>query len=127
MYGQILARYDALGAEGSVLGFPVTGELVTPNLQGRATHFERGSVYWSPRSGAHAVVGAIRDRWGQIGWENSALGFPVSEEYVVPGGRAQDFQYGSITWTPGGGAVVPAPRGPAAGCCRSAPPARARR
>ena len=106
VYGQILARYDALGAEDSVLGFPVTGELVTPNLQGRATHFERGSVYWSPRSGAHAVVGAIRDRWGQIGWENSALGFPVSEEYAVPGGRAQDFQYGSITWTPGGGAVV---------------------
>lgn len=106
VYGAIVARYDAMGAENSVLGYPVTDELVTPNRQGRFNHFERGSVYWSARSGAHAVYGAIRERWGQLGWENSALGFPVSEEYPIPGGRAQDFQYGTITWTPGAGAVV---------------------
>ncbi|MGY1771998.1 hypothetical protein [Blastococcus sp. SYSU D00813] len=104
--GVIRDRWAQLGWERGLLGFPVTGEQVTPNRQGIASHFERGSIYWSSRSGAHAVHGAIRERWRQLGWENSALGFPVSDEYSVPGGRAQDFQYGSITWTPGAGAVV---------------------
>ncbi len=106
VYGAIVARYDAMGSENSVLGFPVSDEEATPNRQGRFNHFEGGSIYWSARTGAHAVYGAIRERWGQVGWENSALGFPLSDEYSIPGGRAQDFQYGSITWTPGGGAVV---------------------
>ncbi|WP_218938357.1 L,D-transpeptidase family protein [Modestobacter altitudinis] len=104
--GSIFGRYDALGREGSVLGLPTTDELSTPNGLGRYNHFQGGSVYWSPASGAHGVYGAIRDRWAAAGWESSALGFPVSDEYAVPGGRAQDFQRGSISWTPTGGTVV---------------------
>ena len=69
-------------------------------------HFQGGSVYWSPATGAHEVHGAIRDRWAELGWENSALGFPTSDEYGIDGGRRSDFQNGSITWTPSGGAVV---------------------
>jgi L,D-peptidoglycan transpeptidase YkuD (ErfK/YbiS/YcfS/YnhG family) len=104
--GAIWSRYGALGWEGSPLGLPTTDELGTPNGLGRYNHFQGGSVYWSPASGAHAVYGAIRDRWGAAGWENSALGFPVDDEHAVPGGRAQTFQRGSISWTPTGGAVV---------------------
>ena len=104
--GSIWNRYGALGWEAGPLGLPTTDELGTPNGLGRYNHFQGGSVYWSPATGAHGLYGAIRDRWAMAGWENSALGFPVSDEYAVPGGRAQDFQRGSISWTPGGGAVV---------------------
>jgi len=104
--GAISSTYGLLGREDSFLGFPVTDELGTPNLQGRYNHFQGGSVYWSPATGAHSTMGAIRDLWGRLGWENSALGFPVTDEFSIPGGRAQDFQYGSLRWTPAGGAYV---------------------
>lgn len=51
-------------------------------------------------------LGAIRDKWGSLGWENSPLGFPVTDEYAIPGGARSDFQGGCITWTPSTGAVV---------------------
>ncbi|WP_442928867.1 LGFP repeat-containing protein, partial [Modestobacter sp. VKM Ac-2980] len=41
-----------------------------------------------------------------LGWENSTLGFPTTNEYSVDGGRRSDFQNGYITWTPSGGTVV---------------------
>jgi L,D-peptidoglycan transpeptidase YkuD (ErfK/YbiS/YcfS/YnhG family) len=104
--GAIKTAYRSLGWERSVLRFPTTDERSTPNRQGRYNHFQGGSIYWSPASGAWSIGGAIRDRWGQLGWENSALGFPITHEYAVTGGRAQDFQFGSIRWTPSGGAVV---------------------
>jgi hypothetical protein len=87
-----------------VIGLPVTDELAVRG--GRAGHFEDGSVYWSPATGAHAVHGAIRAAWAGLGWETSALGFPTGEEVVRDGVRRSDFQGGSITWTPAGGARV---------------------
>lgn len=51
-----------------------------------------------PSSGAHEVYGSIRARWVQQGWERGPLGYPVSGEYAVPGGRQSDFQGGSIRW-----------------------------
>jgi L,D-peptidoglycan transpeptidase YkuD (ErfK/YbiS/YcfS/YnhG family) len=106
VWGEIRKVWAAQGSETSPLGFPTSGELRTPNGQGAASHFQRGSIYWSRATGAHSVVGAILGRWAALGHENSTLGFPTSSEYAVTGGRAQDFQYGRITWTPAGGAVV---------------------
>jgi uncharacterized protein with LGFP repeats len=102
--GAIRDRWASLGWENGYLGFPTTGEVAVRG--GAVTHFQGGSIYWSPANGAHAVKGAIRDRWASLGWENSALGFPRTDEYSIPGGAAQDFACGSIRWTPGTGAVV---------------------
>jgi uncharacterized protein with LGFP repeats len=41
-----------------------------------------------------------------MGWERSELGYPVTDEHDIPGGRASRFERGEITWTPKGGAVV---------------------
>ncbi|WP_432570942.1 SpoIID/LytB domain-containing protein [Kineococcus sp. SYSU DK005] len=102
--GAIRDRWGALGWEDGWLGYPTTDEVA---LRGGAfTHFRGGSVYWSPATGAHAVRGAIRDAWARQGWETGRLGYPTSSEYDVPGGKRSDFQGGSITWTPAGGAVV---------------------
>lgn len=95
--GAIRDRWAQLGWENG-LGFPVSGDTRTPTKPGYYTHFEGGSVYWSPATGAHAVRGALRDAWARQGWENGRLGFPTRDEYPVPGGLRVDFQGGSITW-----------------------------
>lgn len=51
-------------------------------------------------------AGAIREKWASIGWEDSILGFPTSDEYAADSGRRTDFQNGYITWSPATGAVV---------------------
>ena len=96
--GAIRDRWAQLGWEHG-LGFPTTGDERTPVKPGAYTHFEGGSVYWSPATGAHAVRGALRDRWAATGWENGPLGFPVADERPVPGGLRLDFQGGSIAWS----------------------------
>jgi len=106
--GAIRDRYVSLAGPCGFLGAPLTGELATPVKFGPFNHFQSGSIYWSPATGAREVRGAIRDTWSRQGWEDGALGFPTSDEYAVPGGRRSDFQGGSITWTPAGGTVVSA-------------------
>jgi hypothetical protein len=101
IYGAIRTRWGALGWELGGLSYPVTGELPTPDGRGRFNHFARGdgaSIYWTPSTGAHEVYGRIRARWAQQGWERGPLGYPVSGEYAVPGGRRSDFEGGSIRW-----------------------------
>ena len=50
--------------------------------------------------------GAIRDKWAAIGWEKSFLGYPVSDEEDMPGGRVSRFQGGRIEWNRATGAVT---------------------
>ena len=111
VWGAIRERWSAFGAEGGRLGFPTTSELPTPVKAGAYNHFQGGSVYWSQATGARMVIGAIRERWASLGWENSSLGFPVSDEYTVPGGARSDFSGGSITWDARTGAVDVLPGG----------------
>ena len=47
---------------------------------------------------AHEVLGRIRDKYKELGWEAGELGYPTSGEYDVAGGRKSDFEHGSITW-----------------------------
>lgn len=109
--GAVRAHWLATGAERGHLGMPVSDELPTPVKHGAVSHFATGSIYWSPSTGAHALIGAIRERWWAGGAEDSALGFPVSDEYAVDGGARVDFAGGSIRWdaSTGGTTVV---RGP---------------
>ncbi len=104
--GAIYATWGRYGYEGGFLGFPGTNELATPDGVGRYNHFEGGSVYWTPRTGAHEVHGLIRARWAALGWETSYLGYPTSDEYGIPGGRRTNFERGYITFTRATGAVV---------------------
>ena len=63
-----------------MLGYPTTDETVTPVGIGRYNHFQHGSIYWTPLTGSYEVHGLIRDRWAALGWERSALGYPISDE-----------------------------------------------
>ena len=96
--GSIRAHYNHLGGTRGWLGFPTSNEI--PTSGGVYQYFTNGIVYYSSRTGAHAVAnrGAIISLWGSRRYERGELGFPTSEEYSVRGGRAQDFQNGTIYW-----------------------------
>ena len=102
--GAIRATWLRLGGPTGLLGLPTTDRTPTPDGRGQFHHFEHGSIYWTPGWGAYAVYGLIRQRWAELGWERSALGFPVSDELPLPnsnGGRYSLFEHGIITWAPG--------------------------
>jgi uncharacterized protein with LGFP repeats len=84
------------------LGAPISDEFKTPNKNGVGQHFEGGSIYWSPATGSHEVHGAIKDKWAAMGWENSFLGFPVTDETITPDGygRYNFFEGGAIYYHP---------------------------
>ncbi|WP_459963453.1 LGFP repeat-containing protein [Nocardia sp. IFM 10818] len=101
VHGAIGGKYFGLGSVTSFLGYPVTDETATPDGAGRFNHFQGGSIYWSPVGQAHAVYGAIRDKWSAMAWERGFLGYPISDEVGVTGGRASQFQGGNVYWSAG--------------------------
>jgi len=104
--GAIKDRWARLGWERSPLGYPTTNENGTPDRVGRYNHFQGASIYWTPRTGAQDVRGAIRARWQQLGWERSYLGYPTSGEFAISGGRRSNFERGYITWNARTGQVI---------------------
>ena len=84
VHGLIRVKWAQLGGERGFLGFPLTDQKGTPDGIGRFNHFEGGSIYWTPNTGAHEVHGQIRDKWQSMGWETSFLGYPTSDERDGP-------------------------------------------
>ncbi|MDB6025961.1 MAG: putative esterase [Verrucomicrobiales bacterium] len=95
-------KWASMNWEQGILGFPTTDETGTPDGIGAYNHFQGGSIYWSPSTGSHAVSGGIKTKWSALGWEQSYLGYPTTDETVAPDGvgRYNHFQNGSIYWTP---------------------------
>jgi hypothetical protein len=104
VHGLIRAKWAAMGWERSFLGYPRTDETTGNDAkrEGRFNHFQGGSIYWHPASGAHEVHGAIRAKYLELGAEASFLGYPTTDETATPDtiGRFNHFQAGSIYWTP---------------------------
>ena len=70
---------------------------------GRTCRFENGVIYWSSRTGAQEVHGAIRHEWENTwGGATGPLGFPTSDETSTQtsGGRFNDFEQGCLVWHP---------------------------
>ena len=94
----ILARYDSIGGRSSWLGLATSGYVCGLTRGGCYQHFQGGSIYWSPGSGAHSVRGEIRWSWWAQGWEAGPIGYPTTEEIcgLVNGGCVQVFEGGSL-------------------------------
>lgn len=109
VWGLVGEHWLRLGRE--KFGYPITDELPTGNRLGLHNHFRalnlpnrpESSIFWSKATGAHAVFGAIRDRWAKLGWDGGKLGFPKSDEYDVQvdgvNGKRVDFENGYVVWT----------------------------
>lgn len=106
VHGAIRQKWATMGWEKSLLGYPLTNELTTPDKKGRYNHFQYGSIYWHPDTGAFEVHGDIRQKWASLGWERGFLGYPKTDEKPAPDkvGRFNHFQNGSIYWHPNTGA-----------------------
>jgi len=70
---------------------------------GRYVHFTGGSIYWNPTTGAFAIPTLIFEKYEQLGWERSYLGYPTARHTVLtdpstgqPWGDVQGFQGGAI-------------------------------
>ncbi|AMM31545.1 LGFP repeat protein [Sinomonas atrocyanea] len=104
--GGIRAAWGRLGYENGTMGYP-TGE-ETGGLWGGGVYqmYQGGAIVWSPATGAHESTGAIRTRYGQLGYETSVLGYPTSDETggLKDGGVYQLYQGGAIVWSPATGA-----------------------
>jgi uncharacterized protein with LGFP repeats len=106
--GEIHKKWEALGWETGPLGYPTTDEMGTPDGRGRFNHFDKGgSIYFTPQTGAHAVLGEIHKKWEALGWETGPLGYPTDDESGTPDGRGRFNQFdkgGAIYFTPTTGA-----------------------
>ena len=105
IYGDIFDKWTSLGGARSPLGNPTSDEQPAAN-GGRYNNFQNGFIYWSPKTGAHAVYGKIGEKWNQLGRER--FGYPTSDEQpAANGGRYNNFENGgSIYWSPNTGAFA---------------------
>ncbi|MBB4197218.1 hypothetical protein GGD83_001004 [Rhodoblastus sphagnicola] len=112
VYGDIGIKYAAVGGPSGPLGQPLSDEAGVPE-GGRFNDFQHGSIYWHPKTGAHVILGAIRDKWRQPGWGAGWLGYPTTDETTTPDGigrfnhflRVTNGAEASIYWTPKTGPV----------------------
>ncbi|MGY2066875.1 reprolysin-like metallopeptidase [Blastococcus sp. SYSU DS0619] len=106
--GGLWGRWGSLGYEGGWLGYPATDPVCGLRDGGCFQHFQRGSLYWSPATGARAVSGGLGLRWGSLGYENGRLGYPTGDPVcgLRDGGCFQLFQGGGLYWSPATGAQL---------------------
>ena len=104
--GEIRNKWSATGTEGGTLGYPTTDEICGLARSGCVQIFQKGSIHWSPASGAHWSRGEIRNKWSATGTEGGTLGYPTTDEIcgLARSGCVQIFQKGSIHWSPASGA-----------------------
>jgi hypothetical protein len=105
VHGDIRAKWQELGSERSVVGYPTTDETPTgDSLGGRFNHFQHGSIYWTPGTGAHEVHGPIRDVWSAAGWQFGP-GYPTTDVVTVA-----DFANVDVCWFTRG--IIASPQRP---------------
>ena len=109
VHGAILAKYEETGGPGR-WGFPLTHESDVNrggSVIGKVSEFQNCTIYWSPRTPASLIYGAIRERYRGTptvfgeGGPLGDLGFPTSDEGDIPGAagsRYNTFENGSILW-----------------------------
>jgi hypothetical protein len=109
--GPVVNQINKKRDESPWLGKDLSGEeKTTPDGKGKYRHYENGSIYWTPGTGAHPVPLSLRGYWEKKGWEKSKLGYPINDHKVLngpdgkPWGDVQGFQLGAIYRKYGGDA-----------------------
>lgn len=98
LWGRTLIKYNRVGGPRSVLGFP-TSNTHTPRIRSaRSARFQRGRIYWSERTGAHEIHGAIENRFTARGAADR-LGLPTTDERGPRRARYNVFQHARIYWS----------------------------
>jgi uncharacterized protein with LGFP repeats len=105
LLGPIETLWRGTGAETGLLGYPTQSVSTTPDRKGQYAKFEHGSIYWTPTTGARAMLGAVETRWLADGAQAGKMGYPTQSVSNLPGGgQYARFQGGSIYWSAATGA-----------------------
>jgi uncharacterized protein with LGFP repeats len=105
-WGAISTAWAASGYERGDLGYPTSGERCGIAGGGCVQSFQGGAIYYTAKTGAHAVSGPVKTLWSgkkaQAGW----LGYPTSDQRcgLTAGGCTQNFQGGTVHWSSKSGA-----------------------
>jgi glucose/arabinose dehydrogenase len=100
----IQQRYNSDPVLRAAVGAPLDPE--TGDAGVRWQDYANGRIYWSPATGVHAVLGAIRTKFLALG-AHAGVGLPLTDELTAPDGvgRYSDFTNDkSIYFTPATGA-----------------------
>ncbi len=96
--GAIRDLFNREGGASGVLGAPIGAE-TTSSTGVASQEFRSGTIYWTAKTGASAVRGAIRTAYLSAGGPAGYLGAPIGVEATVNGVATQRFEFGTITWT----------------------------
>ena len=101
--GPILAKYQSLSdAQLKDLGKPFDNELKTKDGSGAYQQFDGGVLIYRTGSPVFFVWGKIRDAWNAQQASQGKLGYPTSDEQILPDGSFKSvFEHGTITWKTG--------------------------
>jgi len=103
-------RGSIIGMTRTIASIEMSGKGPIPtcsNPKGTSTPVE-STIYWSPRTCAHVVMGDIRKLYVRLGGPKGKLGYPIEDETYSPDhfGRISQFEHGEIIWHPDKGARV---------------------
>ncbi|GAB3712776.1 hypothetical protein GCM10028815_29010 [Mariniluteicoccus flavus] len=98
VHGAIHTEFSRLGHETGVLGRPVTSHFIG-STGAHVVNFEGGQIISSPKTGTHAVYGAIAKVYAGLGFEGGVLGKPITSEFTGAGARVVNFENGQIIWS----------------------------
>lgn len=100
VYGQIREKWQNLGWEKGVLGYPIADRI------NNSQDFQFGTIYILPDNSIHEVHGDIYKKYSEWDKINGYLGYPTSDVLILPDriGKYQWYQHGSIYWSPSTGA-----------------------
>ena len=101
----IYAYWNKLGGPKSYLGLPTEAAktVQSGNLRGIQQNFQNGTIFYSSKTGTHAIRGAIKTQFDHYGLNKP--GFPTSDETKnADNGVWQTFQRGTFYWKSNTGA-----------------------
>ncbi|MEU2034986.1 LGFP repeat-containing protein [Nocardia amamiensis] len=104
--GDIYAKYIQSGGPTGPLGLPLQAKEDGPD-DGEFQDFTGGTIAEARDGEPYVVWGEIRKAWEENGGPNGRLGYPISDEKDIPGGKQSDFTGGTITWVDGTITVTP--------------------
>lgn len=104
-------KYAALNSASGFLGSATSQEMTAADGVGKYRHYQNGSIYYHPTTGAHEVHGLILQRWNNLSAEAGYLGYPMTDELDTADatnqdGRVSKFQGGQLIWRKATNAVT---------------------
>ena len=101
--GPILAKYQTLTeAQLKDLGKPFDNQHPTKDGSGVYQQFDGGVLIYRTVSPVYFVWGKIRDQWNKLDASQGKLGYPTSDEQILPDGSFKSvFEHGTVTFKTG--------------------------